>query len=85
MLAVAGSKFDGTGFEKLHIAHTQVAAVTCGGSDGGLKTLSARAGGVALVRTVVILAVDVACGRMETRFIGFGTIVILADDLRNPA
>lgn len=33
-LADVGSKLDGTGFEKLHIAQTQVALVTVGGSGG---------------------------------------------------
>lgn len=35
-LAVVGSKLEGTGLEKLQIVQTQVAAVTVGGSAGGL-------------------------------------------------
>lgn len=66
-VAVAGSKLDGTGLEKLHITHTQVAAATAG--NWGCRT-----------RGVAALA-----GAALTRFGGFGTTVIFADDLRNPA
>lgn len=84
-LAVAGSKLDGTGFEKLQIAQTQVAEVTCGGSEGGLNALSDRDGGVALFRAGVRPALDAACGRMEALFIGLGTMVTFGDDLRKRA
>ncbi len=34
--AEVGSKFEGTGFEKLHIVQTHVALVTAGGSGGAI-------------------------------------------------
>lgn len=34
-VAVAGSKLDGTGLEKVHIGQIQVAFLAGGGSDGG--------------------------------------------------
>ncbi len=46
MFAVAGSKFDGTGFEKLQIVHTHVAVLAGVGSGaGGLKGPSDRCRG----------------------------------------
>jgi hypothetical protein len=46
-LAVAGSKLEGTGFEKVQIGHTQVALFTGVGSGGGRwNGLSARETGV---------------------------------------
>lgn len=47
--AVAGSKFDGTGFEKLHIVQTQVAEVFGGSAGAGRKGLSDRGIGEALL------------------------------------
>lgn len=42
--AVTGSKFEGTGLEKLQMVQTQVAVVIAGGPDGGSYALSACAG-----------------------------------------
>ena len=40
--AAVGSKFKGTGLEKLQMVHTHVADVTDGGSGGGRGDLSTR-------------------------------------------
>lgn len=47
--AVAGSKFEGTGFEKLHIVQTQVAEVFGGSGGAGRKGLSDRGIGEAVL------------------------------------
>lgn len=85
--AVEGSKFDGTGFEKLHIVQTHVAAPPSDASTGaGRKGLSVRGAGDELLLSLGEL-VPVAGGRdcNEERFVGFGIRVTLAEDLRNPA
>lgn len=69
-VAVAGSKLEGTGLEKLHITHTQVAAVT--GCNWGCRTRG-------------VDRLDPLAGAASMRLGGFGTSVIFADDLRNPA
>ena len=43
-MAVPGSKLEGTGLEKLHITHTQVAAVTVGNWGCLTRGLDALAG-----------------------------------------
>lgn len=72
-----GSKFEGTGFEKEHIGHTQVAL--CG---GGVSAGLPCRGGVAVVGLRGAVGVDVP---RERCFNGFGNRVTLAEDLRKPA
>jgi hypothetical protein len=74
--AIAGSKFEGTGFEKEHIGQTHV-ALCCGAGAGLLYR-----GGVAVVGLPGVAgtgAPRVSCFR------GFGKKVIFAEDLRKPA
>lgn len=85
-LAVAGSKFEGTGLEKEHIGHIHVPALI--GDDsavGRWNGLSARDSGdaVALLEGVARL-VRLRCW-IDDRFDGFGTSVILAEDFIKPA
>jgi hypothetical protein len=82
-LAEAGSKFEGTGLEKLHIVHTHVAVDTAGGSEGGRPRASPRAGDCVPSPRGEPPAPTRAC--REPLFGGLGTMVILADDFRNPA
>jgi hypothetical protein len=85
-LAVVGSKFDGTGFEKLQMGQTQVALFAGTGSDGGRwKGLSVRRAGeaVALLEGVDNPAICLFC--VANRFEGLGTSVILGEDFKNPA
>lgn len=85
-LAVAGSKFDGTGFEKLHIVQTQVAEVFGDGSTGaGRKGLSDRGTGDAVL---FLGEPEPTAGDLdwtEERFEGLGISVTLGEDLRKPA
>ncbi len=81
--AVDGSKFDGTGFEKLQMVQTQVAVAEGGVSGGGIRIgLPVLCDGDApsLPKTS---PGDRGC--REERFVALGISVILADDLRNPA
>lgn len=83
---MAGSKFDGTGLEKLQIVQTHVAWLAGGGFAGpGLKGLSVRGTGEAalLFEGMLPTADDLDC--REDRFVGFGISVTFADDLINPA
>jgi hypothetical protein len=85
-LAVAGSKLEGTGFEKLQMVHTHVAELAGDGSTGaGLRGLSDRGTGEELLSLgePVPAAGDLDCN--EERFVGFGIKVTLAEDLRKPA
>lgn len=85
-LAVAGSKFEGTGFEKLQMVHTHVAELAGDGSTGaGLRGLSDRGTGeeVLSLGEPVPAAGDLDCN--EERLVGLGIKVILAEDLRKPA
>ncbi|KUI53820.1 hypothetical protein VP1G_10578 [Cytospora mali] len=86
--AVEGSKFDGTGFEKLHMTQTHVAALASDESTGAdRKGLSVRGAGDELLflgEAVPVAVADDLVWR-EERFVGFGTRVTLADDLRKPA
>jgi hypothetical protein len=85
-LAVFGSKFDGTGLEWLQIVQIQVALLVGGGSGvGRWKGLSALARGVEVALRECVLRSDMALFCIEDRFEGFGTSVILAEDLRKPA
>lgn len=73
-VAVVGSKFEGTGFEKLQMTHTQVAAVT--GTCSGCWVLglpTRRPSDPGLFKGAL------------PRFGGFGTSVTLGEDLRNLA
>lgn len=82
-LAVEGSKFDGTGLEKLQMVQTQVAVLAGGGSTGGiLMGLSVRVAGEGVPLPGATPG-DRVC--REERLVALGISVILADDLRNPA
>lgn len=74
--AIAGSKFEGTGFEKEHIGHTQVAL--CCGAGAGLLCR----GGVVAVGLPGIAGVGAP---RASCFKGLGKNVIFAEDLRKPA
>jgi hypothetical protein len=82
---VWGSKFEGTGFEKVQILHIHVPVLL--GASSGLgrwKGLSARDGdAVALLEGP--LRLDIPRIWTEDRLAGFGTRVILAEDFRKPA
>lgn len=87
--AVAGSKFDGTGFEKLHMVHTHVAVLAGDGSTGaGRNGLDIRGAGDELF---VILgepfpaSVAGDLDWSEERLFGLGMTVTLGEDLRKPA
>lgn len=83
---MAGSKLEGTGFEKLHIVQTHVAALAGVGSAGaGLKGLSDRGVGDALLflGEPVPMAGDLDWN--EERFVGFGIKVTLGEDFKKPA
>lgn len=82
--AAAESKLTGIGFEKLHIVHTHVAVVICGGSDGGRYALSPTPGDAVLVLAGEAVVASARLCRAD-RFKYFGNIVILGDDLKNPA
>lgn len=72
--AVDGSKLDGTGLEKEHMGHTQVAL--SGGADAGAGLpLPSGVGGALLVLG----------GPCDSRFDGLGKSVTLPEDLRKPA
>lgn len=83
---MAGSKLTGIGFEKLHIVHTHVAVVIGGGVDGGRYALSLSPGeALPVLDGEWEMALDIARLCREERFNGFGSMVILGDDLKNPA
>lgn len=73
--AVEGSKFEGTGLEKEHMGHTQVALGLGVGAGAGLACRSGVDGAV-LARTA---------GPRDRDLEGFGKRVTFADDLRKPA
>lgn len=83
-MAAVGSKFEGTGLTKLHIVHIQVAVLAIGDSGGGLKAPSLCAGDGEPFRFGV-LALERARLRSVESLDAFGTMVILADDFKNPA
>lgn len=77
---------DGTGFEKLHIVQTHVAALASDVSTGaGRKGLSVRGVGDELLFLGEAVPVAADLDWSEERFVGFGIKVTLAEDLRNPA
>lgn len=85
IVAVEGSKFDGTGLENVHMGQIQVALLAAVGSAGGRwKGLSVRVVGedVALregeFKAVTLFWADIL---LE----GLGTRVTFGEDLRNPA
>lgn len=81
--AVVGSKFEGTGFEKLQIGHIQVAVVVGEGSGvGRWNWPSTRDNGDELALRDGSSRFGT---RVSVRFGGLGTSVIFAEDLRNPA
>lgn len=85
-LAVAGSKFNGSGFEKVHIGHIHVAELTGTGSGvGRWNGLSVRDNGDAVALLDGVLRLDTARFCTEERLEGFGTSVIFAEDLKKPA
>lgn len=81
-VAVAGSKFDGTGFEKVHIGQIQVALMGFGDGDGDAPGCTSgwrvdcwgTAGLEVVLRDLSVLL-----------FCGFGYIVTLGDDFRKRA
>jgi hypothetical protein len=75
--ASAGSKLDGTGFEKEQMGHTQVAL-----AGGGGAGLLCRDGVDDDDATCGIAGTDTP---RDSCFRGFGYSVILGDDLRKPA
>jgi hypothetical protein len=79
-----GSKFEGTGLEKLHMVQTHVAVVTDFGSGGGLGDASGRGEAVEPFHWEDPV-VDVVRARLEERLGGFGMRVILAEDFKKPA
>lgn len=84
--AVAGSKFEGTGFEKLQMVQTQVAVLALGASAGGARNgLCGCCDGEAasLLEGVVPRAGEF--DRREARFVGFGINVTFGEDFKNPA
>jgi hypothetical protein len=80
--AAVGSKLEGTGFEKLQIVHSQVAAVAAGGVEGGRKALSLDCDPESSRRIDVTL--DEALSRRPRCLCGFGKMVILGEDFRKP-
>lgn len=68
---IVGSKLDGTGFGKLQMVQTHVAALRCAFEAGGIKAWSGFGVDEEVVKGV--------------RFGGFGISFIFAEDLRNPA
>lgn len=86
MFAVAGSKFDGTGFEKLQMVQTHVAVLEEGGSiEADRRGLSDRWRGDAVP---FLDGVDESAGKRdcsEDRLESFGIKVTLGEDFRNPA
>lgn len=76
--AVAGSKFEGTGFEKEQIGHTQVAL---GGGAAGAG--DPRLSGV--VDEELCTVVDEFGGPRDNLFEGLGYRVILGADFKKPA
>lgn len=85
-LAVAGSKFEGTGFEKLQMVHTHVAELAGDGSTGaGRRGLSDRGTGELLLSLGEPVPAAGDLDWREERLVGLGIKVILAEDLRKPA
>jgi hypothetical protein len=85
-LAVAGSKFAGTGFEKEHIGHIQVAELEGEGSGvGRWKPPSEPGKGEAVVLLDGLLKPDIMRFWTDDRLEGLGTRVIFAEDFRKPA
>lgn len=85
-LAVAGSKFVGTGLEKEQIGHIQVAVLAGEGSGvGRWKGLSVRESGDAVALLDGVLRLDIARFCIEDRFDGFGTSVTFEEDFKKPA
>lgn len=86
MFAVAGSKFEGTGFENVQMVQTHVAVLGGGCSTGGaLKGLSARCSGDAVPLRGGVNPRPGERDCSDDRLDGLGTKVTFADDLRNPA
>jgi hypothetical protein len=81
---VVGSKFEGTGFEKLQIGHTHVAAPT-EGAAGCRKGLSALGAGDALLDLEGPAASEAERVDIDDRFEGLGISVILGEDFKNLA
>lgn len=83
--AAAGSKFEGTGFEKLHIVQTQVAELFGGCSTGAArKGLSDCETGDAVPFLGEPVPTPGDLDWTEERFDGFGIKVTLGEDLRKP-
>ena len=83
-LSDSGSKLDGTGFEKLQMEHTHVAAAAGGGAGRPTPLLPPR-GEPPLLRASPLPTPDADRPCSVDRFAGFGYSVTLGDDLRKPA
>jgi hypothetical protein len=84
--AAVGSKLDGTGFGKLQILQTQVAAVAGAVAAGGARKDEGVLGRGVPVALLEGLEVEAAARDWsEARLGGLGISVTLADDLRKPA
>jgi hypothetical protein len=78
----AGSKFEGTGFEKEHIRHIQVAVLAdCGAGDGGRGNAGVPVRG----RGDEAPLLEGRLSRLDDRLGGLKCRVILGDDFRKPA
>lgn len=84
--AVAGSKLEGTWFEKVHIGQTQVPLFAGLLSDGGRwNALSIWDAGEAVALLDGVESKDSCLPWPGARLEGLGMSVIFAEDLRKPA
>lgn len=87
-VAVEGSKFDGTGFEKEHIEQIHVALTGCG--DGDFCGRSCASDGCSFAGCkfeacgIEGLVVSVLVGRSSLFFAGLGCRMIFGDDFKKP-
>lgn len=85
-LAVAGSKFEGTGFENEQIGHIHVAELAGAGSGvGKWKVPPVIDKGEAVELLEGLLRPEMIRFWADGRLEGFGTSVIFAEDFRKPA
>lgn len=87
-VAVAGSKLDGTGFEKEHIEQIQVAFTGFGDGDFGCEARSCEVSVLAGWRFEACGIDGLLPTLLEISslfFAGFGCRTIFADDFRKPA
>lgn len=83
---MAGSKFEGTGFEKEQMGHIHVAELAEEGSEVGIwKVSSLLDNGEAVELLEGLLKLEIMRFCTDDRLAGFGTSVIFAEDFRKPA